>query len=576
GKLPVALQPVARKLAERLPFLKEHEEAAAPPASPSPESEVAAIQLEFDRQVANLVFAHDETEQQLELAEALAEAPAGDAYPAAELDEARARFVERLERLQEGEDPSPHIQQYVRAILGALKIGINVVGRTRVVNFLAGLLAKLIRRFVGPKFAPPLSKAIVDAGLRLIQLEATAEDESRAAASAVAATVEETVRKVAALPGYVLESQEMLEGFALEAFEQAAAANLPPVLPEQTYRSRPDLAQARRLRGTWILMPRGRRKRYKKFSRRLPVRIVPHALAKVESFEGVPLSEFLEEQLGVEPGEEVEALVHLYEALPGTRLPELARLEEHTPGLGEAEGYRQLHPLTEEAAGVLLGEVELGRDPVSAELDASGAGQRLYYLEVPGRKPLAAPGAPGRAPLRRPTQLRLVLDFPKNELRLYFFLSEIRAQSVAVKLRQQGHVGSVVAHLRGYIARGLRTALSGAFGRMRILHEAVTPDQWTGALRRLPAFLHNAFLGRVQEWALKALAEHLKKDASLFIKCAEDTADGVTVALTFANPPGLEQLRKVLRGDPLSIASLRLPAGSPTASVRFAPGFLRD
>jgi len=119
-----------------------------------------------------------------------------------------------------------------------------------------------------------LSKAIVDAGLRLMMLEATPEDESRAAASAVTATVEETVRRVAAAPDYVLDDQELLEGFALEAFEQAAAANLPAVLPEETYRKRPNLGEARRLRGVWVMMPRGRRKRYKKFSRRIPVRLM--------------------------------------------------------------------------------------------------------------------------------------------------------------------------------------------------------------------------------------------------------------------------------------------------------------
>jgi len=579
GKLPSQLQPIARKLAERLPFLKELEESYEAPPEHAESCEVAQIQLEFDRHVANLLFAHDEAEQELEVAEALTEQQAPESYPVAELDRARDQFVESLSRLEEGEDPTPHIQQFVPAILPALKIGINIVGRKRVVDFLAGLLAKLIRRFVGPKYAPALSKAIVDAGLRLIHLEASPEDESRAAAGAVAATVEETVRRVAALPDYVLDNQELLEGFALEAFEQAAASNLPQVLPEETYRKRPDLAEARRLRGAWILMPRGRRKRYKKFSRRIPVRIVPHNVSKVESFEGVPLSEFLEEQLGVAPGEEVEALVHLYETIPGTHLPEIARLEEHTPGLGTADSYGQLHPLTHEAAGMLLGEPELGRDAAAEEVadpHAAPVGQRLYYLEVPGKRPLTAPGLPGRAHTRRPTQLRLVLDFPKDEIRIYFFLSEIRAQGVAVKLRQQGHVGTVAAHLRGFIERGLRSALSGAFGRLKIVHEAVTPDQWLGALRRLPSFVPRILLGRLQEWVLKALAENLKQNSALFIKAAEDTADGVTVVMTIANPPGFAQLRQALKGRGISLAGLRISGGAPAVGIKFAAGYVRD
>ena len=576
GKLPVALQPVARKLAERLPFLKELEEGEGAALGHAESCEVAEIQLEFDRQIADLLFASGEAEQELQLAEALAQAQAPEAYPVAELDRAREEFIERLGGLREGEDPKPHIQEFIPAILPALKLGISIVGRKRVVDFLAGLVAKLVQKFIGPQYAPALSQAMVDAGLRLIALEASGEDESRAAASAVAATVEETVRRVSALPEYVLDNQELLEGFALEAFEQAAASNLPQVLPEDTYRKRPDLAEARRLRGVWVPMPRGRRKRYKKFSRRIPVRIVPHSVSPVESFEGVPLSEFLEEELGVAPGEEVEAFMHLYETIPGTQLPQLARMESHIPGLGAAGGHEQLHPLTREAAGLLLGEPELGRDVQAADPHAAATGQRLYYLEIPGRKPLGTTAAPGGGERRRPTQLRLVLDFTKDEIRIHFFLSEIRAQQVAVRLRQQGHVGSVVAHLRRYVERGLRNALSGAFGRLKIVHEAVTPDQWLGALRRLPSFVPQILLGRLQEWLLKALAENLKQNAALFIKAAEDTTDGVTVVVTIANPPGFAQLRTALKGKGISLAALRMPGDAPKVSVEFAAGYVRD
>jgi hypothetical protein len=42
----------------------------------------------------------------------------------------------------------------------------------------------------------------------------------------VAGTVEETVNRVASLPDYVLDNQELPEGFALEAFEQAVVRQL--------------------------------------------------------------------------------------------------------------------------------------------------------------------------------------------------------------------------------------------------------------------------------------------------------------------------------------------------------------
>lgn len=207
--------------------MKEFEEGNYPVSENAELSEISQIQYEFDQHVANVLFAHTEVEQDLEVSQVLTEQQVPDIYPMAELDSARNRFVENLQHLKEGEDPTPHVDNFIPAILPALRVGIRLAGRKRVVDFLARFLGKLIQKFVGPQYAPALSQAIVDAGLRLIQLEATSQDESHAASSAVAATVEETVRRVASLLDYVLDNQELLEGFSLEAFEQAASANLP-------------------------------------------------------------------------------------------------------------------------------------------------------------------------------------------------------------------------------------------------------------------------------------------------------------------------------------------------------------
>jgi hypothetical protein len=574
GKLPAPLQPHARKLAERLPLLKELDEGDEPHAASAETCGIARIQYEFNHNIANLLFAHDEVELELEMARVEAEQRAVEHHPLADLDRARAQFEERLLRLHEGEDPTPHVEEFIPAILPALKLGIQLAGRKRVVNFLADLVGKLIQRFVGPQYAPALSQAIVDAGLRLIQLEAGRDDDARAAASAVVATVEETVRRVTDLPDHVLDNDELFEGLALLAFEQAAAANLPAVLPESTYRRRPDLAEARKLRGTWLMMPRGRRRRFKKFSRKLTTRLTPHKVATLESFEGIPLEEFLEEELGVAPGEEVEAVVHLYESIAGTHLPDIARLDD-APGLGVQDGYQQLHPLTPTAAGVLLGEPELGRevDPrYLVDEHTTAVGQRFYYLEVPGHRPLTVPQASRQVRKRLPTHLRLVLDFPKNEIRLRLFLSEIRAQELAVKLRQHAHIGAAVAQLQRYLDRGLRSSLTGAFARLKLVHEAVTPDLWVAALRRLPSIVPQMLRSRLQEWALSALADYLKRQPQEFIQAAEDTADGVTLLLTIGSPPGFPQLREALKGRALSLADLKLSGTKPSVKVQAVPG----
>ena len=221
-------------------------------------------------------------------------------------------------------------------------------------GFLTPFVTQVTTRLVDPAIAPALSRAIVDAGFKLMSLEVSPQDEARAAASAVAATVEETVRRVSALPDYVLDNQELLEGFALEAFEQAAAANLPPVLSEAVYRDRPDLLESSGIKTCWVMLPLRRRKRYKKCARVFKVRITPHMADEIESFSaarGLPAG-----PVRCRGGAEVEAEVHLFETLPGTTLPDIAREESQTPGVPRIEAQvasqLQLHPLTRRAAGL--------------------------------------------------------------------------------------------------------------------------------------------------------------------------------------------------------------------------------
>ena len=578
-KLPIHLQPYARQLANKLPFLKEFEERDEAVVQTAETHGIAEIQLEFDQHVANLVFARNEVEQELEMTRVLTEQAIPNAYPLAELDLARERFVQRLQELKDGEDPTPEVENFLPAILPALKLGMKIAGRKRVVNFLADLLGKLLKRFVSPNIARPLSRAIVDAGLRLIHLEAEAQDESKASALSIASTVEETVRRVAALPDYVLDNQELLEGFALEAFEQAAAANLPPMLPDATYKQHPNLGEARKLKGIWFLMPHGCRKRYKKFSRNIRSQITPHQLAELETSEGDSLEAFLEEQLGVAPGEEVEAMVHLYEVIPGTRLSDIARNEENISRFTTGHQDTLLHPLTSEAAALLTGEPELGREIDSThEMDphSPGVGQRFYYLEIPGKRPLTVPGPTGHTKLRRKTRTRLILDFPKNEARIYLFLSEIRAQEITVTLRQNGYIGRVTAGLHKAIERGLHRAFRGSPRRLKIIHEAVTPGKWAEAFQRLPSIVPQILKGRLVEWTIKALTDHLKQHTQEFVKAAEDTADGVTLIITLENPPGFPQLSQALKAKSISPNSLKFSDGEPTIKIKITPGYTHE
>lgn len=607
-KLPSSLQPIATSLAVKLGFQKPTEPPPAADSTAGADSTAAngptatdnaaattgdadstpndatvdpgSIQQEFHQQIANLLFAQSPVEQELEVTKALARSQAAAPDFLAELDGARSKFVDQLTRLRDGEDATPAVEQFIPAILPALKIGIRLAGRKRVVGFLASLVAKFIGHYVGPQNAPALSKSIVDAGLGLLSLESPSEDENQAAGSLIAAAVEEATRRVAALPDYILDDRELLEGYALEAVEQSLAANLPPTLSPATYRKRPELIESGRHRGVWLPMPFGRRcKRYKKYSRVLRKRLTPHMASAVDSFDAEPLGEILQEQYGLLPGEDVEAQIHLYEAVPGTFLSEVADLERDVPGLGSPDGYLQMHPLTPEAAGVLLDEPSLGREVDSGHSTSPfgmEVGQRFYFLEIPGKTPLMNHGPDGRTRRRRKTRLRLTLDFRANRIRLSLYLSEIRAQEIAVKLRRQVHAGAVVARLRHSLERGIDASLAGRSSRLKIIHESIAPRDWRIALQRLPSIVLRTLAGRLKQWTVGGLSEFLRRSSRAFIEATEAPNDGITLVVAVADPPGFAQLSKALLGGGVSPSNLRNLEGKPSVSVSVAPGHVDE
>jgi hypothetical protein len=135
---------------------------------------------EFDEQIAEALLADDPQELELEIARARS-SPSSSSPVFANLDQARERFINDLQQLKEGESPAPYIENFLPAVLPVLRIAIRLIGRPKVVNFLAGVLGKLISNLVGPAQTPALSRAIVDAGLKLVSLEANDEDEARLA-----------------------------------------------------------------------------------------------------------------------------------------------------------------------------------------------------------------------------------------------------------------------------------------------------------------------------------------------------------------------------------------------------------
>lgn len=570
-KLPPAVRPYAAALAKR--FTREMEEPEQPGAATPASAGVHALQLGFDAEITGLLFAPSEVEQEDLLAQSVAGAgTASDTL--AELDEARSRFVTRIASLGEGEDPSPLMEEFLPALLPALRIGIQVVGRPKVVSFLARYLGRLIAPYVGPQITPVLSQAIVDAGLRLLTLE-TAEDVAApaeveptpgVAGEAFANVVEDTVRRVCELSEEEFEDELALEVAAYEGFQEAVAASFPAELldPASEYLETQSPA------GVWVSMPRGGRARYRKFVPDLPVTITPHVAKTIRTFGGRSLYSVLRDRAGR------TGLIHgrlqLYQAVPGSRISRILRAERRH-GRATA-GPAGMHPLTREAAGLLLNEPGLGREVAEAYLDQPeplAVGERLYYLEVPGASTVT----------RRSSDATLALESRTSELRLGLYLGESDAQAVAVRLRRKEPLGASLAALRRIYWHTIRATLASPRRRIRVVREEPEQEEFASALFQLAQSPSLMLANAIQRWVTRALGGALTHQRAAFLAATAADADGVTLLVRLANPPGLRAIAALLQGGGprgpagglTSVAGLRdLLRGHPRASVEIRPG----
>lgn len=557
-RIPVALRPVAKQLARRFlgvsaetlaaDEMEEEQEERDETASVDP----AQLEHELDSELAGYVLDGESFEEEAAVERAVADelAPTGDAL--GELARCRQRFARRVTRLRPGEDVQPVVEEFVPAILAALKLGISVIGRPRVVKYLAGLVANLIKKYVGEEQATALSGALVDAGLRTVSLE-TRADESPAAGYALGATVEDTVaRLVADAPAAAWENEDMLAAHTFEAFQQAASAHFPDS------EIRDDLHEAAHSSGAWVARPeRSPYKAYKKYTRVLDVTITPQAAAAVQTFGGIPLRAFLADRLGVNATKPVRARAHLFEALPGTSLGLIALREKGVPGLGTAgrAGRSLIHPLTPEAASALFGEPALGRPVSPAHLARRGrvaVGQRFYYLEIPGARVRLVPRheVPGTRPARS-SQPRVVLDLLKRELRVFLYLSEADAQTLTGQLRQRAPVAALLAALRGVFGAMFRRVAADPTAAVKIIHEsAPTESHESGIVATVKRTIGRVLGDKAQEWVFDIVRRELdaqyERLAGELEKATAHEADGVTLRVAL-QVPVLDKLRALYK-----------------------------
>ncbi|HEY8207804.1 MAG TPA: hypothetical protein VIG99_10015, partial [Myxococcaceae bacterium] len=325
----------------------------APAASDSPADDVE----DTDAQLAGSTIEGEAFEQELELEEFAARQTPNVAAPMLRLDRARADFARRIVSLQPGEPAEPVFESFLPAVMTAVKLGVKLIGRPKVVKFLANQMARLMKPFIGQQNAATLAPSLASAGLKLVGLEAAepaepaeaadaAEADPRQVGYALASTVEGTVARLATAPESVFEDEAVLEVYAGEALEQAAAAALPDEIMKE------DARETAKQPGVWTPMPRAvSAKRYLKYSRVIDVTLTPQAAKAVKAFGGITLGTMLRDRAGVKVNKPVRAKLHLYQAMPGTTLSLIASLEKNVRGLGTAkqQSWGLLFPLTRHA-----------------------------------------------------------------------------------------------------------------------------------------------------------------------------------------------------------------------------------
>jgi hypothetical protein len=502
GQLPAQQRPLAEKLRGRFggtPTATAASGSATPgsptaPADPAPAAEPAAqpapdaaapaepstqeLADEFDTRLAEALLTQESAADEL-LAHYEAELPQpAETGPYAALDAGRQRLAQQLLAAEPGRPPTAELEEFIPVVMAAMKLiklGVRVIGRPRVVGFIAKLLANLIKGMVGEQPARVLSRHIASTGLRLLGLEAEHRGDPMLGAEALVAATEDTIREVLSLPAESLDNELLLEAAVQEAFTAAAVRHFPgevlrPELTESTEGSEAEDGE----RGIWIMHPRAARPhyRYKKFTVIQPVRITRALARTVILTDG----ETLEDRL-LDAGARrwpVAGEVHRYEPLPGAELGHLAAYEIPGETPSYAEAARQ-------------------------------------FEAVSSRHPLAHPSGPQRTTVVRvvvpglalrpfsPFSVRLDLTRPRPQLRLHLHFGERVAHELGEHVAQH-RMAAVVAAVRRHVGPALRAALADrlvhklgkhgiilAEGRSRVLADELAEAVVRTAAHRLPA-----------------------------------------------------------------------------------------
>ncbi|WP_042876349.1 hypothetical protein [Cupriavidus necator] len=579
GRLPTPLQPAARALAARITSEASEEEGYLyegmlyeGAVSPTNLTDVEALAESFDAALAEAMTSDTEGEFVGESYEERDSESGAGGRELERLAEARGVLIDRFRTASDEEDLAPAIEQFVPALLGALRIGINLVGRPKVVRFLAGYLGQLIKRWVGPNLSGPLSNAIVDTGLRLIALEAEGDAaEARndeAAPIALASVVEDTVRRLAENENYILENEDLMQLAAANAFGEAVASHFPQRFV------RPALRQAPSIGGTFIARRPRSVRTYRKYSRAPEVELTAQIADALPTFGGSTVGAVLRAAGATFP---IRARMHIYQAAVGTTLPRMIRVDRANGGGRVRAASSQVHPLTPQAAGLLLREPKLGVAIAPAYLRSRNriaVGQRFYLLEPLGAAgALALSGAANAAAARlTPSRAWTVVNLRRSKITVGLYLSEADAQAAAEGIRQGRGSAALLQALTSVYKTASQPTAAAPNGHLRIVREdSEDHEELAPASPALPPATTAVLRRRLDAWVLPALAVWARDNGEAFARAAAHPDPGVTVRIRLTSVPGLDAIAASPGGASAAAAKNAL-RGTPTISISVTSG----
>jgi len=531
SRLPSSVQPIARTVAAKL-GISEAEDTRRGAAQEA--SSPVLLAEAFDAGLVRLLSSDAGVAEDEEAAQAEADRSA-DAQR--ELDDARARLAEQLAGLGPRESAAPAVQQFLPVLLAArplIRMAVSIIGRDRVISFVADKIALLIQGLVGPDAARQLARPLVDLGFKALGFEAPTTP-TALAGEALAATVEGTMERLMDLPAEAFADELQLESALQSAFAEAAAAAIPDRFLRQDLPEREVAASGS---GVWVLMPRAARPhyRYRRFSRVFVIPVTRQVARAVPWTDGGTLETYLLDR-GVRSWPAL-AEVRVYETLPGAELGHLAQGEAAETVTGTAsEQAQDFQPLTPEIAGLLIGEPALGRRIPRA----SGAGHQpgvhgghhlspwTHHRPVPGRRfvhvrPVAGPSVlhPKVRRPRRRVGLAVVLTGGSPQIRVQLRLSERQGQELATRLAPAMSGKPDPAAALATLKEMYRATLPGRIVN-RLIRNGLEPD----------AARAGTIADKVVDGVTSALSVVLQQRPHLIASAAQDPADGMTVTITF-------------------------------------------